>query len=88
MVDVVGHHLDEEGRFQSDKYPDLAPDKIVLSLHDPAAFRALAVFIVATDDRELASDLATRMLAMQELQDGMIAEAPQGVANDPPKPCR
>lgn len=34
-------HIDSEGRFQSDKYPDLGPDKIVLSFKDPLARAAL-----------------------------------------------
>ncbi len=40
----MGHHTDSDGRFQSDNYPDLPPDKIVLSFNDPEARRALEVF--------------------------------------------
>lgn len=32
----MAHHLDAQGRFQSDKYPELAPDKIVVSLREIA----------------------------------------------------
>ena len=28
----MGHHIDPRGRFQSDPYPALAPDKIVVSV--------------------------------------------------------
>lgn len=37
----MGHHIDTEGRFQSDKYPELGPDKIVVSFRHPEARRAL-----------------------------------------------
>ncbi len=57
----MGHHIDREGRFQSDKFPDLAPDKIVLSFKDPAARRALNVYSIYAEDRELARDIRTRV---------------------------
>ena len=60
----MGHHIDENGRFQSDKYPDLAPDKIVLSFKDPAARRALRLFVHATLDAELGRDILTRIDAL------------------------
>ena len=59
----MGHHIDDQGRFQSDKYPELPPDKIVLSFNDTRARRALAV--LATDyestDRELTDDVRSRL---------------------------
>lgn len=59
----MGHHIDSEGRFQSDKYPDLAPDKIVVSFKDPRARRALRC--VAEDylhtDPELSLDITKRL---------------------------
>ncbi len=57
----MGHHIDSEGRFQSDKFPDLAPDKIVLSFKDRAARSALWFFAAATQDQELAEDIRTRL---------------------------
>lgn len=57
----MSHHIDSEGRFQSDKYLDLPPDKIVLSFKDPAAQEALWTFTEHTDDAELAEDIRTRL---------------------------
>lgn len=57
----MGHHIDSEGRFQSDKYPDLAPDKIVLSFKDEAARHCLRAYAEITDDKELGEDLAARL---------------------------
>ena len=53
----MGHHLTSDGRFQSDKYPELPPNKIVLSFNDPAARVALLVYVLLTEDRGLAEDL-------------------------------
>lgn len=61
----MGHHIDREGRFQSDKFPDLAPDKIVLSFKDPAARRALNVYSIYAEDQELAADIRTRIDAIK-----------------------
>lgn len=59
----MGHHIDSEGRFQSDKHPDLAPDKIILSFKDPHARGAL--FLLAGDyevvDTGLAKDIVARL---------------------------
>ncbi len=57
----MGHHIDIEGRFQSDKYPDLPPDKIVLSFKDPAARMALAEYARFTTDDELGADIDARL---------------------------
>ena len=57
----MGHHIDSQDRFQSDKNPGLPPDKIILSFHDPAAKKALAVFASMTDDKELANDILYRL---------------------------
>jgi hypothetical protein len=57
----MSHHIDKEGRFQSDKFPGLAPDKIVLSFKDPAARRALNVYSIYAKDLELARDIRTRI---------------------------
>ncbi len=53
----MSHHINKDGQFQSDKYPDLTPNKIILSFKDPAARCALKTFCVETDDHELAKDI-------------------------------
>lgn len=57
----MGHHIDSAGRFKSDKYPELPPDKIVLSFNDPEALRALEVFASICKDVELAEDVGERI---------------------------
>ena len=63
----MGHHIDEEGRFQSDKYPDLPPDKIIISFKHPQAWKGLV--IIAEDyraiDPELADDILTRIRSIR-----------------------
>lgn len=61
---IHGHHINESGLFQSDKYPDLKPDKIILSFHDPDARLALLLFSAITKDRELGEDILQRLLAI------------------------
>ncbi len=60
----MGHHIDSEGRFQSDKYPDLLPDKVVISLADPLAWDGLLNIVTAYQDvdPEFALDLERRVL--------------------------
>ena len=60
---AAGKHIDGAGRFQSDKYPDLAPDKIVLSFKDPLAHAALAVLAIhyKRADPDLAEDITKRL---------------------------
>jgi len=53
----MGHHINADGQFQSDKFPDLPPDKIVLSFNDSSAKSALHLFASLTDDKELADDI-------------------------------
>lgn len=64
----MGHHIDGEDRFQSDKYPDLAPDKIVVSFTDPRAWRALAAVAQAyrPSDPELADDIEARLRSLKK----------------------
>ena len=62
----MGHHIKRNGQFQSDKYPYLPPDKIVLSFNDPAARYALRHFVLETDDTELADDITERLRAIAE----------------------
>ena len=44
----MGHHIDRNGRFQSDRHPSLPPDFILLSYHDTAAKTALGDYRPAT----------------------------------------
>ena len=62
----MGEHINAKGQFQSDKYPDLAPDKIILSFKDAAARLALKRFADMTQDRELAEDIKTRLKSIQK----------------------
>lgn len=65
----MGHHIDDQGRFQSDKHPDLPPDKIIVSFKDRRAHKALV--ILAEDcretDPELCHDILTRVRCLREL---------------------
>ncbi len=67
----MGHHINKEGKFQSDKYPDLEPGKITLSFKDPEARRALHA--LADDymekDRELAEDIVTALANIYQGKD-------------------
>jgi hypothetical protein len=56
-----GKHLNEQGQFQSDRFPSIGPDKLVLSFHDPEARHALTTFAHATANRALAYDIMWRM---------------------------
>jgi len=59
----MGHHIDEEGRFQSDKYPDLGPDKVVIDLTDPEAWAGLQTIAAAYKAKNsgFADDLQVRV---------------------------
>ena len=60
----MGHHVDSDGNFHSDKYlndkyPDLnlPPNKILLSFGDPIARKALRLYAELSEDTELAEDI-------------------------------
>lgn len=57
----MGHHINKNGQFQSDKYRELKPDKIVLSFKDIAARKALKEYVKYSDDKELAEDITKRL---------------------------
>jgi hypothetical protein len=59
----MGHHIDAEGRFQSDKYPALGPDKVVISLKDPRTHTGLLLIAnnYKNKDAEFADDLSRRV---------------------------
>ncbi len=63
----MGHHIDARGRFQSDKYPDLPPDKIVLSFTDPRAYASLLLLAISYDgvDQALSDDVRARLLSIR-----------------------
>jgi len=62
----MGHHINEKGQFQSDKYTELAPDKIILSFKDEIARKALKVYAELTSDTELGQDIAERIKTIEE----------------------
>ena len=53
----MGHHINKNGNFQSDKYPNLPENKIVLSFKEKEARIALRVYAEITTDRELGDDI-------------------------------
>ncbi len=62
----MGHHIDADGRFQSDKHPELPPDKIVVSFTDGQAHAALATLAdsYASTDPGLAEDIKQRLATL------------------------
>ena len=64
----MGHHIDEQGRFQSDRHPDLAPDKIVLIFKELRARRALELLAshYTLADPELSLDIFQRLVTIGE----------------------
>jgi hypothetical protein len=63
----MGHHIDDDGCFQSDKHPELPPDRIRLSFENPLSHPALWVLAESyqDEDRELATDIRSRLLALK-----------------------
>lgn len=55
----MGHHLNGEGKFKSDKYSWCPPGYFVLSFRDSLARRAMREYARLTTDRELANDINT-----------------------------
>ena len=66
MEITICHRLNALGQFQSDQYPDIGPDEIVLSFRNPAAIEALHAFADLTEDDDLAVAIVKRMDAMAE----------------------
>ena len=74
----MGHHIDEQGRFQSDKHPGLGPDKVVIDLTDPEAWAGLQTIAAAykAKDSDFADGLQVRV---QQLRAAHIeARSPRG----------
>ena len=60
----MGHHLTPDGKFKSDKFPDLPEDYVAIKVSSPKA-RAGLQYIVRDymlDDPEFAEDLLTAVL--------------------------
>lgn len=53
----MGHHINSDGDFQSDKHPDLPPNKIALDFRDIHARPCLILYASLTLDRELKEDI-------------------------------
>ena len=53
----MGHHINSDGQFQSDKHPDLPPNKIALDFRDAFARGPLLFYAQVTPDRELGLDI-------------------------------
>ena len=62
----MGHHINDKGQFQSDKYPDLRPDFMQFSFRDENARAIMKWYAALTDDKELAEDIITRIRTIQE----------------------
>ena len=83
----MGHHIDGDGRFQSDRHPELPPDHITLDFSDPRA--QLALSVLALDyrgyDRELSEDIEERLSTVDvRLLTGEFYGEPVG-GEDPPQ---
>lgn len=53
----MGHHINKNGYFQSDKHPELPEHKIILDFRDEYAQKALALYAELTTDKELSEDI-------------------------------
>jgi len=62
----VAHHINSLGQFQSDKHPDLPPNRIRLSLEAPLSMRALLVLAhdYSKKDVGLASDIRETLITL------------------------
>lgn len=61
----MGHHINKEGNFQSDKYPELPENKIILSFKDKEAQVALKLYAETTQDKELGEDILLALRAVE-----------------------
>ncbi len=69
----MGHHIDSEGRFQSDKHP-LRPDRIQLNFTKKLSQRALWVLAedYADKDPGLTEDIRDRLMDLGYNKDGVV----------------
>lgn len=56
----MGHHINADDKFQSDKHPGLPPDRVRVSLENPRSERALRV--LAQDYRAVDSGFSEDLL--------------------------
>ena len=66
----MGSHINTDGEFQSDKHPDLPPDRLRLSLLARRSRRALRVLAEDYEDLDesFAADLRTRLNAIEDAE--------------------
>lgn len=62
----MGHHINAHGEFQSDKHPDLPPDRIRINMSNPRSQRAMWQLALDYEDKdpELSADIRTRLSAL------------------------
>lgn len=59
----MGHHINKDGEFQSDKHPELPADTILINFRNPASHAALAALAQNYEwiEPELADDIRERL---------------------------
>jgi len=62
----MGRFITDHGQFQSDKNPDLPPDRITLNFYDDDARTALLVYADICSNKELAADIRERVESIEE----------------------
>ena len=61
----MGHHLLPDGRFQSDKFPELPPDTVAIKISRKTAPILLCLAaLYRSEDREFSEDLSARAVAI------------------------
>lgn len=80
----MGHHINAAGEFQSDKYQDLKPDKIVVSFKHPEAWPALEALADGYEykDPDLAADIRQRLRAIGSTPPKAARERAHRIAHD------
>ncbi len=64
----MSKHIDDQGRFQSDKYLNLPPDRIRLNFADPLVWPALAALAAnyRSVDPAFADDIEQRLRTVRD----------------------
>ena len=62
----MGHHINKLGNFQSDKYPELPENKIILSFKDELARKVLKIYWEETEYKELGEDIVQVIKKIEE----------------------
>lgn len=70
----MGHHINKNGFFQSDKHPELPEHKIILDFRDEIAQAALHVYAQLTQDNELAEDI---LIATENIKKAGLTRTPK-----------